>query len=343
MVNASLVCRRFHDILEPEIYKDVRAPSSDLPDCCIDEAGTKYKTLRLFTRTIIARPELGRLVRSVSICVLADDEITECRSLRRLCSSKAKQCKAPHLHEASQHVLASAAARIGLPGDLFDHGVPGLIVLLLHFVPKMHTLFMDSYEDVDIMLSAALGHLGSGVPAGMQSIHNFDMYLDEEHLGFCTDTILAFMQLPTLAEITLHGFDRDEAEEAGIVEVRKLCRTQSLYSKQVQQRITSAAKPRSLPTTSLKLSNCIPDCEAMDLILTLPRRLQTFEYAAGYDPEFPFCPHLFFSGLCTQADSLERLVITDMDVNDERRVPFVLGSLIGFTSLAYLVLMQICS
>lgn len=221
-LNASIVCRRFHAILEPEIYRHVHVPSSDVPHCCPDEEGREYKKLRHLVRTLIARPELGRLVRTVHINLLGSDQMEAVKEIHEQCGFDEGLCERPHLHEIRHNIFLAEAAKRGLPDDLFDHGVPGLAVLLLHFLPNLHSLSMDAWESsMDVIGEAALGRLGGGVPAGLKSICVLDLFYDDEDLEFSPDTILSFLTLPGLVELTLLGYasnDDTDAEE-GIEQV----------------------------------------------------------------------------------------------------------------------------
>lgn len=91
--------------------------------------------------------------------------------------------------------------------------------------------------------------------------------------------------------------------------------------------------------THLSFEHSAMDCNVLNRILELPRRLASFHYDMG-GPTVgfsEFIPSAFYRGLCVQAGSLVELFITDTtnsgDFDDEDGS--VLGSLRAFTALTH--------
>lgn len=93
--------------------------------------------------------------------------------------------------------------------------------------------------------------------------------------------------------------------------------------------------------TRLEFEHSAIDCDVLNRILTLPRRLESFKYSLGDATVgyWPFVPSRFYPGLCRHAESLVELFITDEDgvenFDDDEGGP-MLGSLHAFKALTHL-------
>lgn len=91
--------------------------------------------------------------------------------------------------------------------------------------------------------------------------------------------------------------------------------------------------------THLYFEHSAIDCDVLNRILKLPRRLESFKYdvggaTVGYSR---FAPSRFYQGLCAHTDSLVELFITDEDdTGFFEEIGSVLGSMYAFTALTHL-------
>lgn len=367
LVNVLLVCRRFRAIMEPIIYAT--------PNVRSDSFDGSYETgihldIGCFLRTIILRPDLGRLVKAVSIG-LRDVDVYSCtyEEVTKRCSnqldieeSEAIIQSLPSAERDDTRLLAHAATEAGLSNALvLQGGYPGLVILLLHHVPSLKFLSISGGHEMRIIASAALGCVRGGVPIGLQSINSLRLSYNDWKYGLDAVDALPFMTLPSLTNFTTYQFEGDggwdmfsetKAVTEGTDEQSQPSDGENDGSGGYgQDDLVNASRPtpfgrtyylhpHSSAITQLHFDYTLTSFRLLDLIIALPRRLESLRYDVGMDAKVAFEPRWMYKGLCTQKNSLKELVITsdygNLTSMSATRDDSVLGSLNTFSHLQHL-------
>lgn len=360
---AMAVCYRFRAILEPKLYSEPIILWSDIPRCCIESGrrGLEHGSLRYFLHTILTRPELGSRVRSLILYASSQAQRKQLAqaTLRCGCAGQAHRqanTSQPLSDEIINptDVISAAAAQRGLLNSVVENRASGLVVLLLHHLPRLSMLDLSWWDNdqLGIVASAAMGHLEGGIPAGLRSLRSLELVYFEEANGYGVSicNVACFMTLPTLRDLVVGEFgecdgdyehdddDDDDAFSTSEVSDRTPQTGTGLPNSDilVLQWINQWIPPRSLPITRLKLGMNSVHCNTINLLLRLPFRLESFECVGfgGNIPDLPdFHASLLLPGLRMHASSLTELLITNINYDPD---PSTLGSLDAFTALRHL-------
>lgn len=210
IVNALPVCHLFRTLLEPNLYKAVDISKSDDDDVS--------PSVMLLLRTVVARPDLGLLVRSLSFGSLGESEGEYEEGI-----SEVYACSVKHNDGSTEPLwrslggepddlgsLLSALAQKGLPNGVILSGSRGQIIFLLHYTPNLASLSFTCATGVATIALAALGCFVGGVPIGLQSITRIVLNYDDTEMGFSTEDVVPFLSLPALSELYVWSFAGEE-------------------------------------------------------------------------------------------------------------------------------------
>lgn len=167
--------RQLHDICQPLLYKEP----------CIITGTQLPPSLYIFLRTLLSpgREILATHVRWLTVHWTNQD---------------ADLLLQPAVDTA---LLTSSASSLGLPNPLFDSSA--CVVLLLHLLPRLHTLHVIPAHDRD-----KLDQFLSGAPTALQSLREFRWYSANRHSGVSPGMLLALLRLPRIRIIDVHMVTR---------------------------------------------------------------------------------------------------------------------------------------
>lgn len=348
--SAALSCtsRHIHAIVEPCLYRypvlsryqepglldasklrlDVISDEEEelLPQRLWEAKELEYVQLRCFTHAIIRRPSLARHIRALDV-TCAESDPTIAFSPHNLNAPVDEKELA-----SGDSLFADAAAANGLSRSLIHRGgVGGILVLLLHYLPRLRSLSIIANHHIEIVALAASKQLQGGVPSGLAGITHLEVVREEayrkEHLWFGARSIVPLMRLPHLMHFTVSGF------------------TEDLSSLEITGRESGfRGLPEGMPVSSLK-SLWLEEGDLAGPILFrimqhIPR-LENFYYESAGRASWiwPLSSVSFGHALSTQSQSLTHLRIVHSAVGYATRIDeTVLGSLTEFNHLEVLEL-----
>lgn len=182
IMRCTYVSHQFRSIAEPILYREVKLALAD------EDEDDPFRQLRQLTRTVVSRPQIGKLIQSLEIPSLpsglydSDPEgINSSHSLKNV--EKTLRADTTEVR-ADLRILLDAAARLKLPnGLILQGGLIGELFLLLHHLPRLQKLNIKMNNDVRMFASSALGDLPGGIPAGLQSVSELSICHDDPEVS----------------------------------------------------------------------------------------------------------------------------------------------------------------
>lgn len=324
-LNIAHVSRRFHQIAEPYLYRDVVLKK--------DVSADNNRPLRQFTRSVILRPALAWHVRSLSISWTSDwghieasaTEYTIQEDTWWLDSSELEP-KATLAREQEWSFLARTASSIGMSPAMQSAircGSPPLIIIvLLHHLPNLISLNLpNTVDSIQPISDACMNTMEGGIPQGLRSLNSLTVC--NPFLHVCDVAILSsFINLPHLQKLVLSG----------------------LYISTTTSNPDDAVLGKSSMET-LELGNNYVHPALFKKILQLPRALKKIIYVTQVGPLIHetqyIVPSLMGQGLWAQRLSLTHLEVKlesyQRNMGDVMEAS-TLGSLRSFEMLSHVYL-----
>ncbi|KAF8310037.1 hypothetical protein DL93DRAFT_2099709 [Clavulina sp. PMI_390] len=212
-------------------------------------------------------------------------------------------------HTDLQTIFA-ALPKVGLRNGLIVYGgVNGIMIALLHLLPKLKGLEIRTCHSVQYLTHSCFATFVGGIPAGLKSISNLFLLEKVMSSGFLTNEIVPFTTLPCIKKLTvfsLHG--ENDQYSAGAAPVSRVGVGRS-------HNPTPVDDAASLPFTQIGCS-------------------RRFEYEFGeLDEAYEhYTLTSLLPGLLGQASSLKELIIDSGPWDPLVSEPFM-GSLAGMTAL----------
>ncbi|KAF8308432.1 hypothetical protein DL93DRAFT_2086921 [Clavulina sp. PMI_390] len=187
LLNCTYVSRQFRAIIEPLLYRKVHLPVA----WKAGEDQISFRNVQQFTRTLVLRPELGKHVRELDIpCLDADyDENDDISTFVQECNTPYEEDEVDESLSAMsepargdlQQILP-ALARLGINnGLLLRGGGNGLLLVLLHLLPKLQKLELIARSELEFIAYSCFAAFVGGIPAGLSSISELTLgYEDTE-------------------------------------------------------------------------------------------------------------------------------------------------------------------
>lgn len=202
VLTLSLCSHRLRDVAERELYR-----SPDLfehqPDTSYSREETRIR-LRQLARTIVARPDIGLLVNELRVSVfkqpIYDDPPSYIDMEEAVGSFSGREAN-------DMRELLLVAEKVGFPLILLTHGgVQGQLLLLLHFLPRLHHILLRLWGDIPLLAYACEHHLtGDDMLPGLRSVRRLDVQTMRE-FPISFGNILPFLTLPRLRTLRATGF-----------------------------------------------------------------------------------------------------------------------------------------
>lgn len=169
LLHCTYVSHQFHDITMPILYREVNVA----PEYSYSTKIDPFRQLRLLTRTVVSRPQIGHLIQALEIPSLpteidGSEEIDTSLSSDDVEINLGKQMSGAQINFRD---MLDAATRSELPNGLNLQGkLVGGLLRLLHHLPRLQKLHLKMRNDIRMIALAALGAFSSGVPAGLKSL-----------------------------------------------------------------------------------------------------------------------------------------------------------------------------
>ncbi|KAF8310035.1 hypothetical protein DL93DRAFT_2099707 [Clavulina sp. PMI_390] len=316
------VSRQFRALVEPFLYRDVQIH---------DHSGDWERAsahLCFFSRTIMEKPVLGRHVRTLSVPLQSGwlDEaasqlaIVECnKTYDHTEISEFLALSGESKREDLQAIIDAIPSLGLLNGFIVKGGPSGIFIALLHLLPRLKILYIQALAHLHHVARSCSEDFVGGVPAGLKSIIELSVAHKDEEIkgGFSASEIIPFMALPSLKTFSISRFS-EEPDVNG----------PDVTGEDDKAWHLALSKPPSI--TQLALHDSVVSCALINQILSLPTRLEKFEYeVGGVNVGFaPFYPWQFLPGLHSQASSLtELIIVTENRDCDEQANEILIGSL----------------
>lgn len=250
ILSLASTCYHLHLILDPTVYHSITLTVAHKPRGRYRLA--KERAFRQLVRSIILRPVIGTYVRSLNLIFIPNsnplhEDLVSPRDFNQSVLPKTLWQKYGWeltMDDKNDLKILLQACKVKdvASGLLAFANSWGELVLLLHYLPRLRDLFMDTNAFLCIVGFAALGKLNGGIPAGLQSLQslvvtngaytrqmrlygretarrrhelfhasddNFDEYYDKMEAQyyvtptFTAGAIVPFMCLPTLATLSV--------------------------------------------------------------------------------------------------------------------------------------------
>ncbi|KAF8302585.1 hypothetical protein DL93DRAFT_2173174 [Clavulina sp. PMI_390] len=353
LLSCTYVSRQFRSLVEPFLYRDI---------CLIDpdfwgakQARDPFRPLQQLTRTFILRPDLAQYVRVLQASS-SDDDYEDYDTFMLRCNfAYDKDRTDKYLSAASeavrgdiQHILP-ALDSLGLKNGLvLRGGTNGIMLVLLHLLPRLETLEMTCGSEVELFSCSCFGVFSGRIPPGLNSVSDFTVYYKHTMDGMGVNQALPFMTLPSMKAITSGTLTDGDPDSRPALEISGTPPSISSASHgfsdigvpiNFYKTSTGYGIPlRSSSVTNITLLWSLVSSAAINSILSLPYRLERFEYSVGTPnvDYVPFCPASFLPGLLGHASSLRELEIQNEFGNGEDQA--FIGSLSELAALEILSL-----
>lgn len=228
LTSMSRVCHQLQQISQPLLYKEP----------CIITGSHPQPSLIIFLRTILTpgREKLATHVRWLTLhwtdtMYLPDEQTAD-----------------------GIELFTAAASSLGLAGPSHSGGAQA--VLLMHLLPRLHTLHVIPAHDRDKFDEFISGDYT--IPAGLQLLREFRWYSADRHSGVSPTMLLRLLRLPCIHTIDVHMVTEIESPS-------------SLADAATKAIGTSAA-------THLEFTFGDISINTLQLILKIPRALTHFTY-----------------------------------------------------------------
>ncbi|KAF8313285.1 uncharacterized protein EI90DRAFT_3022700 [Cantharellus anzutake] len=207
LLSLSLVSHRLHPLAQLFLYKSVSIVGKGAPvlDC----------RLHQFVRTLILRPDLGRVVRCAQI---------------RWYHVKRSERELPEEVQRDVHLIQQAAQEKGLHSLAIpwfqSASCYACFALLLHLIPNLNTLSIRIPQSPYSSCGPRdlTKWVGNSIPPGLRSVSKIKLFWD----AFRIEDITPFISLPNLSTMSLRGFLTSEEFRKGDVPAKQSLNLRSL-------------------------------------------------------------------------------------------------------------------
>ncbi|KAF8309991.1 hypothetical protein DL93DRAFT_2099672 [Clavulina sp. PMI_390] len=353
LLSCTYVSHQFRAIIEPLLYRQLVLSAAR------DETDGQYtsRNLQQFTRALVLRPELANHVRELDISSL-DGVYGKNRDIAALVTQCNISYDEERVHDAFSAAskaarddlldISSALAGLGLSNGILLHGGGnGVLIVLLHLLPRLQKLEITARSQLEFVARSSLAAFTGGIPLGLKLCSKLMINYDDTMYGYRAAAVVPFLALPSITELRI-GALAAVSENSSWLEIagvpgHRLSSPEdapdSGYKSTFIKTPTGYALPaRSSSVKNLAMMGSVLSCLVLNKILSVPFGLERFEYSlggatVGYEP---FRPAEFLPGLLAQSSSLRELVINTkwMDEHDDDEL--FIGSLSGMTALASL-------
>lgn len=265
ILHLASTCHQLHQILDSQLFRSIDITVGPQPKC-------KEHSFRRLVHSVVSRPIIGTYVRTMNLIFnpncgpFHEDELYPLSRDMNLSVPVKTLWElygwSPSKEERKEmQVLLKACKQKNMASGLLAVGRSwGELILLLHYLPGLRDLHMNTNSFVSIVGFAALGKLKGGVPAGLGSLQSLTLtnkvyvehmrLYDLEDARCCQDregsddgdgytfsdyyydmlagcfekptlpaeSIVPFMVLPSLANLSVSNFAADKSDTMPMIE-----------------------------------------------------------------------------------------------------------------------------
>ncbi|KAF8309985.1 hypothetical protein DL93DRAFT_1679460 [Clavulina sp. PMI_390] len=183
LLSCTCVSRQFHTIARPLLFRNVHLESA-FPH---RKQGIYqfFPAIHRFASAIILEPHLGKYVRRLFVDSLGDYyrdfDVYLSRWNQSIDEEEVQNMLSGYITgQPDLAIILDALPGLGLSNGLVMHGrSDGIFVVLLHLLPNLQVLDIESYSGIACIACSCFGGFGGRIPAALLSISELSLVPDE--------------------------------------------------------------------------------------------------------------------------------------------------------------------